>query len=58
MARESAALVLRSYPSANSLDWFVASERLKDEIGIVTGADSGIGRACAIARASEARGQR
>jgi NAD(P)-dependent dehydrogenase (short-subunit alcohol dehydrogenase family) len=44
-----AAPVLR----ANPLNWFVMSERLKGKIGIVTGAGSGIGRACAIALASE-----
>ena len=38
---------------ANPLNWFVMSERLKGKIGIVTGAGSGIGRACAIALASE-----
>ena len=40
-------------PSAFPLNWFAMSERLKGKIGIVTGAGSGIGRACAIALASE-----
>jgi hypothetical protein len=40
-------------PVVVPLNWFVMSERLKGKIGIVTGAGSGIGRACAIALASE-----
>jgi NAD(P)-dependent dehydrogenase (short-subunit alcohol dehydrogenase family) len=40
-------------PVAVPLNWFVMSERLKGNFGIVTGAGSGIGRACAIALASE-----
>ncbi len=37
----------------SSAKLFVMAERLKDKIGIVTGAGSGIGRACAIALAKE-----
>jgi len=37
----------------SSAKLFVMTERLKDKIGIVTGAGSGIGRACAIALAKE-----
>jgi NAD(P)-dependent dehydrogenase (short-subunit alcohol dehydrogenase family) len=40
-------------PSAVQLNWFVMSERLMGKIGIVTGAGTGIGRACAIALAKE-----
>jgi hypothetical protein len=40
-------------PVVVPLNWFVMSERLKGKIGIVTGAGSGMGRACAIALASE-----
>ncbi len=36
-----------------SLNWFIMSDRLKGKTGIVTGAGSGIGRACAIALAAE-----
>lgn len=45
--------MLCSQPGAIPLNWFVMSERLKGKIGIVTGAGSGIGQACAIALARE-----